>query len=75
MRGLALGLVVLLGGCATLPLAVGMALDATVGGVGIWQREQHRRHLERIDDQLYRLRVPVVVPTAEVLREREEAKP
>lgn len=59
-------------GCVTAPLAIGLVLDGTIGGIGIWQRAEHQQELKQLTEQVYRLRVPLRLPTAEILREGDQ---
>jgi hypothetical protein len=74
MRRLLLLLPLLLSGCALAPLVVGLVVDASVGTVGIVQRQGHQTELERQTAELKALRVEVKAlreqtSKAEIIRE------
>ena len=49
-------LALLCSGCAAAPFAVGIAVEATVGSIGIWQREQHTDELRLLREEIKKLR-------------------
>jgi hypothetical protein len=72
MRFLWLALLPLLSGCALATLVAGLIVDTTVGGVGIYQRAEHKDELVKLNAELAALRqalTPQVRTTSERLRE------
>ena len=58
----------LLSGCAVAPLVIGLGVDTTVGGVGIYQRQRHQEALDRHGEELKSLRVEVAERNVEEIR-------
>jgi hypothetical protein len=57
--GLALFATLSLSGCAVAPLVVGLVVDSTAAGVGIYQRQKHQEALDRHTEELKGLRLEV----------------
>jgi hypothetical protein len=61
-------MVVFLTGCALAPIIIGLAVDTTASGIGIYQRQQHQEALDRQAEELKSLRVEVADRQMEELR-------
>ncbi len=59
---------VFLTGCAVAPIIIGLAVDTTAGGIGIYQRAKHQEALDRQAEELKGLRIEVADRQAEELR-------
>ena len=69
---LPIGIGLLASGCALAPLVAGLIVDATVGGVGIYQRAEHKDELVKLNAELVALRqamIPQLRTTSDRLRE------
>jgi hypothetical protein len=61
-------MVMFLTGCAVAPMIIGLAVDSTAGGIGIYQRAKHQDALDRQAEELKSLRVEVADRQIEELR-------